>query len=1073
MWIVRLALARPRMIAVFSLLILILGVLTIVRTPTDVFPFINVPVVNIIWSYGGLAPEEMAQRVVNASERSYITTVDNVEHIESQTLTGVSIVKIYLRPGTNISQAIAQITSISQTVIRAMPQGITPPTILQSNASNVPVLQLALTSDTLTAAQINDIASNTVRQQLTIIPGIQVSPPFGGVPRVIQVDLNPKALFANGLSPSDVTTALSSQNLILPAGTAKIGQREYFVRLNNSVPDVNALNDVPIKTVNGALIYVRDVAQVRDGYGIQNNEVNANGKPAVLLTIYKTSSSSTLDIVSSVKDALPGIEATLPPGVKLSLLQDQSIFVKAAVLDVVQEGVIAAVLTGLMILLFLGSWRSTLIVFLSIPLAIFCSIVVMSMFGQTLNTLTLGGLALAVGILVDDATVEIENTTRILSLDDGRSLKQAILESAHEVALPTLASTLSICIVFVPVAFLAGVAQSLFLPLALAVVFAMLPSYLLSRTLVTTLMNHLIGPEIPLHRPDNPEHRTKARKMMQSPLWHIHEAIEHQLERMKEGHAQALGWAMDHRKATLAFFVIFVLCSGMLIPLIGTDFFPTVDSGELRLHVRAPAGTRLEETAKIFNQIENTIRKTIPPDQISLILDNIGTPGSLNLAFSNSGTIGSFDGEIDVSLSPHHSPTEEYARKIRQELRKNFPNETFYFAPADIETQILNFGIAAPMDIQVLGPYQNQKQNFEISQKIAAEAVKVPGAVDVFTQQVTDAPEIRLDVDRLQAAQVGLTQQNIASSVLVSLASSSQTAPTYFIDPKNGVQYTVSAQTPQREINSLSSLLSTPVTSSSLSSQGTAPQLLYNLAKVGRDTTASVITHYNTQPSYDVYVSADRRDLGGVSGDIRKLVAKYQKTAPRGTRIVVSGQAATMQSSFIGLGGGLIFAILLVYLLLTVNFESFVDPVVILSAAPGALSGIVWILFASRTTFNVPSLMGAIMCIGVATANSILLVTFANDLRNAGKGSREAAMEAGQTRLRPVLMTALAMIIGMLPMSLGLGEGGEQNAPLGRAVIGGLLLATFTTLLFVPVVYSVLRAKDKPTEENEENEATH
>ena len=602
MWIVRLALARPRMIAVFTLLILIMGVLTIVRTPTDVFPFINVPVVSVIWSYGGLAPEEMAQRVVNSSERAYITTVDNVDHIESQTLTGVSILKIYMRPGTNISQAIAQITSISQSVIRAMPQGITPPTILQSNASNVPVLQLALTSETLTAAQISDIASNTVRQQLTIIPGIQVSPPFGGVPRVIQVDLNPKELYASGLSPSDVTTALSAQNLILPAGTAKLGEREYFVRLNNSFTDVNSLNDVPIKTVNGAMIYVKDVAQVRDGYGIQNNEVNANGKPAVLLTIYKASSSSTLDVVSSVKAALPAIETTLPPGVKLSLLQDQSTFVKAAVMDVIQEGVIAAVLTGLMILLFLGSWRSTLIVFVSIPLAILCSIVVLSIFGQTLNTLTLGGLALAVGILVDDATVEIENTTRILALDDGRTLKQAILESANEVALPTLASTLSICIVFVPVAFLAGVAQSLFLPLALAVVFAMLPSYLLSRTLVTTLMAHLIGPEIPLHRPGNPKHQDQAKKMMRSPLWHIHEAIEHGLERLKESHAVALGWALDHRKPTLAIFVLFVACSALLIPLIGTDFFPTVDSGAFRLHVRAPAGTRLEETAKIFQR---------------------------------------------------------------------------------------------------------------------------------------------------------------------------------------------------------------------------------------------------------------------------------------------------------------------------------------------------------------------------------------------------------------------------------------------------------------------------------------
>jgi multidrug efflux pump subunit AcrB len=1060
------ALARPRMVAVGSLLILILGVLTVMRTPTDVFPTINVPVVNVIWSYGGLAPEEMAQRVTNMSERSLMTTVDNLDHVESQSLPGVCLIKVYLRPGTNIGVAIAQITSISATIVRAMPQGSTPPIILQSNASNVPVMQLAMTSPTLTAAQINDLAGQTVRPFLTVIPGIQVSPPFGGVPRVVQVDLIPKQLYAKGISPVDVTTALSAQNLILPAGTAKMGGREYFVRLNNSFTNVDALNDVPIKMVNGAIVYVRDVAQVRDGYGNQINEVNANGHPAVLLTIFKTSSASTLEVVNRVRAALPAIEDTLPPGVQLSILQDQSIFVRAAVLDVVQEGVIAACLTGLMILLFLGSWRSTLIVFFSIPLAIFSSILIMGIFGETLNTLTLGGLALAVGILVDDATVEIENTTRILALDNGRSLKSAILESAHEVALPTLASTLSICIVFVPVAFLTGVAQSLFLPLAVAVIFAMLPSYLLSRTLVTTLMNLLIGPEMPLHRPNNAEYREVAPKMMRGILWRIHEAIEHALERVRESHLVALEWALEHRKAVLAIFVLFVAVSGLLVGSIGADFFPTVDSGAFRLHVRAPAGTRLEETTQIFSQIEATIREVVPPSEVKLILDNIGTPGALNLAFSTSGTIGSADGEINVSLAERHHPTAGYVRRLRTLLAKRFPNETFFFAPADIETQILNFGISAPVDVMVMGPFANQQKNYEIAQSIARDAKSVPGAVDVYIQQVVANPEIRLDIDRTRAEQVGLTQQNVASSVLVSLSSSSLTAPTYYVDPKNGVQYTVSAQTPQRDINSLPTLLSTPVTGPN----AVAPQLLYNLATVHRDTTPAVFNHYNLMPSFDVYISADRRDLGGVAGDVDKIVARYQKRLPRGSRIQILGQATTMQSSFVGLGGGLVFAILLVYLLLTVNFESFIDPVVILAASPSALCGIVWTLFATGTTFNVPSLMGSIMCIGVATANSILLVTFANDLRKAGRNAHEAALEAGQTRLRPVLMTALAMIIGMLPMSLALGVGGEQNAPLGRAVIGGLIVATFSTLLFVPVVYSVLRVKSPVPEPEEDAE---
>lgn len=1037
------------MIAVIAGFIVLLGIISITTTPVDVFPAIDIPVISVVWSYGGLTPSDMEVRIVNQCERGLTTTVSNIEHIESQSYQGISVIKIFFQPGTSIPTAIAQIESSTQTSIRSMPPGITPPLILQFQASDVPIIQLSMSSQTMTPSEINDQATNFVRTPLVTIKGVQVSPPFGGVYRLIAIDLKPQAMYALGISATDITNALAAQNLILPAGDVKIGARDYSVMMNNSTDTVQELNQIPIKMVNGAMVTMQDVAYVHNGHGVQSSMVDVNQQPSVLLTILKSGDASTLDVINRIKAALPGIRAQLPAALNLDLLLDQSIFVKASVDDVIREGVIAACLTALMILLFLGNWRSTIIVFLSIPLSILTSICILSALGMTMNTMTLGGLALAVGILVDDATVEIENTTRNLE-EEKLPLHEAILTTASQIALPTLASTLSICIVFIPVAMLSGAARSLFVPLALAVVFAMLASYLLSRTLVTTMMQALLGGHV--------EQKAEG-QANRNFIWATHERINNAFDRLRETHQRNLAWTLEHGLAVMIIFGIVLAASVVLAPNVGEDFFPQVDSGQLRLHVRVPAGTRVEQTARDFGNIERTISTVIPKSETALVLDNIGLAGALNNLFNNSGTIGSADGEIDVSLTANHHSTWDYEAKLRRKLNQTYPQDTFFFQPADITNQILNFGIAAPIDIQVGGPIANESQNLTIARQIQSKVAAIPGVVDCFVYQVTNSPALLVSVDRQKAMQVGLTQSDAASSIMLALSTSFQTSPSYFLDQSNGVIYSVAAQTPQYEVPSMSALLSTPVVATSSGSAPQTPQLLGNLATVSHQTIPMVISHYNIQPVYDVYASVQNRDLGSVSRDINTVLASYRKHLPRGTTLAVQGQVATMNQSFSGLAFGLLFAIVLIYVLLVVNFESWVDPFVILMATPAAICGVIWILYVTRTTFSVPALMGTIMCIGVASANSILLVTAANDYRADGLSAKDAMLLAGRRRLRPVIMTATAMIIGVFPMALGLGTGGEQNAPLGRAVIGGLLAATFSTLLFVPLVYTVFRRK--------------
>ena len=924
-----------------------------------------------------------------------------------------------------------------------------------------------MSSDTQPINQVTDLASNTVTPQLITIPGASISAGQGGQARAIMVDLDPQAMTAKGVTAQDITTAIGAENLILPAGNAKMGARDYFVLMNNSPTAVDDFNNLPIKYINGATIYVRDVAQVHNGNVIPTSMVRVNGKPAVLLTVLKLGDASTLDVVTAIKAKLPRIRALLPPDVKLDLLLDQSVFVRGAISGVVREAVIAACLTGLMVLLFLGSWRSTLVVIVSIPLSILTAIVVLGALGQTLNTLTLGGLALAVGMLVDDATVEVENTTR--NLGEGMPLRQAILTSARQVALPALTSTLSICIVFLPVAFLSGVSQSLFLPLALAVVLAVLPSYLLSRTLVTNMMLQLLGRELDayqLHAAGAPQSLSRR-----GIIWRIHGFFDRRFEKVRSFYHRQLEWAVYHRAIALAFLLLFFAGSAVLAPSIGEDFFPNVDAGQIRLHVRVPTGTRLESTGQRFSRIEASIRQIIPAKERTLIMDNIGLAGGTNYVRGSSGTIGESDGEIDISLAPKHQSTWDYQDKLREALQEQNPDCVFFYQPADIATQVLDFGTPAPIDIQVLGPYQNQSKNYALAQQIQNEVSRVSGVVDPYIYQVFDTPALKLDVDRTLALQVGLTQQNVAGNVLVSLASSSLVSPNWYLDSTNGVQYSVTVQTPQYRVSSVDSLMSTPVSSSNIT-QETTPQLLSNLATLGHGTTPAIVSHYDTLPVFDVFVNVENRDLGGAGNDIQRILTAAQKNAPRGTTISLNGQVQTMKTSFVKMGFGLVLAIVLIYLLLTVNFESWVDPLVILMAAPGALCGVLWGLFLTQSTFNVPSLMGAIMSIGVATANSILLVTFANGQRVQGKDALEAVVAAGYTRFRPVIMTALAMILGMLPMALGLGEGGEQNAPLGRAVVGGLTVATFTTLFFVPIMYTALRRKQPIITDQSDDDST-
>lgn len=1063
MWIVRLALRRPYTFVVMSLLIVLLGIMTIMRMPIDIFPVTEIPVVSVVWNYTGIPPEEMEKRIVSVSERSITSTVNNIEHLESQSLSGVGIIKVFFQPNANIAAAVAQVTSIVQTILRTLPPGITPPLVIQYSASNVPVLQMSLASKTLSEQQINDYGTNFIRTQLATVQGASVPWPYGGKVRQIMVDINSQELYAKGISATDVTNAINAQNLILPAGTAKIGQREYQVQLNTSPEVIATLNNLPIKQANGATIYIRDVAQVHDGFAVQTNIVRRDGRRAGLLTILKSGSASTLAVVAGVRNILPRIQAMVPQALNIDLLFDQSLFVKASIEGVLREGLIAACLTAAMILIFLGSWRSTLIVAVSIPLSIFCSIITLSLLGQTLNIMTLGGLSLAVGILVDDATVEIENIHR--NLGQGKPLVTAILDGAQQIALPAFVATLCICIVFVPVVFLTGVSKYLFTPLGMAVVFALISSYFLSRTIVPTMANYLLQHEVDLytegehhdsthngngngHQHSNRSHHTAPHKDW---FWRVHEKFNRQFEKFRSLYRNILISALNHRRIIFVLFGAFWVSAGVLLPFVGQDFFPQVDAGQFSLHVRANPGTRIEETERIFGQVEDVIRQTIPSEELSLVLDNIGLPVSgINLTYSSGASTGSADGDILAVLKEGHKSTFDYIKQLRQKLTTKFPHYTFFFQPADIVTQILNFGLPAAVDIQIVG--NDTKSNYKIAKQIAAQVTHIPGAVDVHLHQVIDAPKLQVDVDRTEASQNGLTQRDVANSVLYSLSSSGQSAPNYWLDPKTGVNYLVAVQVPQYQIDSIDALKNTPV-----SNGQNSPQLLSNLVTVNQGTTAQGVNHYNIQPVFDIYANAQDRDLGSVAREIYRIVDKFKSKLPRGSSIVVRGQVQTMNASFIGLGIGIVFAIVLVYFLMVVNFQSWIDPLIIMMALPNALAGIVWMLFVSNTTFSVPSLMGSIMCIGVATSNSILLITFANEQRLLGEQAYSAALAAGYTRLRPVIMTAFAMIIGMVPMSLGLGEGGEQNAPLGRAVIGGLSSATFATLLFVPVVYSILR----------------
>jgi CzcA family heavy metal efflux pump len=1052
MWIVRLALRRPYTFVVMAMLIAILGVVTIINTPKDIFPDIDIPVIALIFRYDGMAPKELADQITTNFERTCTTAVGDIEHIESQTLNGESIVRVFFQPGVHIDMAMAQITAAAQAMLKTMPPGTLPPFIIQYSASDVPVLQLSLSSDTLSEQELFDAGSNFLRTGLATVQGAEIPAPYGGKQRTIMVDLDPQKLYAWGLSPQDVTNAVASQNLIIPAGIAKIGAQEYPVEMNSSPEALSELDDFPIKTVNGTTIYLHDVAHVRDGYVPQHSMVHVDGKRGALLSVLKSGSASTLDIVRRVRERLPGVLATMPKDLNVTPLFDQSIFVRASVYGVIKEGVIAAVLTALMILLFLGSWRSTLTVCISIPLSILVSIIILSWLGQTLNVMTLGGMALAVGILVDDATVEIENIHR--NLHQRKRLVQAILDGAQQIAVPAFVSTLCICIVFVPVVFLSGAAKSLFTPLAMAVVFAMLTSYLLSRTLVPTMVHFLLASEVELyggHEEEGQQHHSVKKNW----VWRIHEKFNIQFERFRRSYGGFLAMALEHRVFVLVAFTVFVLGSCMLYPLIGRDFFPTVDAGQIRLHVRARPGTRIEQSEIVFGRVEDLIRGDIPEVEVESVIDNIGIPYSgINMALSDGSLMSSADGEILVSLKEGHHPTDAYVQKLRKDLGDRFPELVCFFQPADIVTQVLNFGLPAAIDVQVMGPQQNLDQNLAIAQQIRGEMDGIPGIGDVRLQQVSKVPDLYVNVDRTMASQVGLTQQDVADSMLISLASSGMSSPMFWVNPKNGVQYPIAVETPDYRINSLDALRNTPV----MAAGHTQPQLLTNVARVQRRTMWANISHYDVAPVLDVNANnVQGADLGSVEEAVRRVVDRFQSQLPRGSSIHIRGQAESMNSSFRNMGYGLIFAVVLVYLLMVVNFQSWLDPMIILMALPGALAGILWMLFITQTTISVPALMGAIMSIGVATANSILMITFANDRRKEGRNAHEAALDAGMTRLRPVIMTALAMIIGMFPMALGMGEGGEQNAPLARAVIGGLAVATFATLFFVPIVYSALR----------------
>ncbi|MFZ0688296.1 MAG: efflux RND transporter permease subunit [Acidobacteriaceae bacterium] len=1091
MWIVRLALRRPYTFAVVALLLMVLGPLAIVNMPVDIFPNINIPVVSIIWQYQGFSPEQMADRIVTLSERSLTTTVNDIEHIESMSVNSRSIIKVFFQPGVNLGNAVAQVTAIAQTQIHQLPEGTTPPLVIQYNASSVPIIQLGLSGQGLSEMQLNDYGLNFIRTQLVTVPGAGIPYPYGGKQRQVQVDLNLPALQSKGLSPADVVSAIGAQNLILPSGSIKIGQFEYQLETNSAPTTIQGLNDLPIRQVNGAMVYVHDVAHVRNGFPPQTNIVRVDGQRASLLSIIKTGNASTLNIVKGILAKVDSLKPQLPPQLKITPLADQSIFVRASIDGVVHEGIIAACLTAVMILIFLGSWRSTLIIAVSIPLSILTSLLTLSALGETINIMTLGGLALAVGILVDDATVEIENINR--NLEQGKAIEQAILDGAAQIAVPALVATISICIVFVPMFFLSGVAKYLFVPLAEAVVFAMLASYLLSRTVVPTMAKYLL-------REHDPEEGGRKRQSL-NPFTRFQLGFESRFEKIRRSYRRILELCIAHSALFIVlFFVLTMGSAALLYPFLGEDFFPTVDSGQFKIHARARTGTRIEDMAALCDRIDNTIREIIPKRELVTIIDNIGLPYSgINTSYSNSAPVGPADADIQVSLTEHHHATDDYVARLREELPRRFPGTEFYALPVDMVTQILNFGLPSPIDVQIVGP--NQAANREFAEHLLDRVKFVPGTADMRIQQPFDNPNLTVNVNRSMAQSIGLHQSDVMQSLLVASSGSFQTSPTFYLDPQNGVEYSIAAQSPQYVFDTLQDLRNIPLKQASggaagagdagpansgslgagLPSSWTGPvggspvEILGNVASVVPGTEPGIVTHYNITPVIDIYGNVVGTDLASVSKGIQKIVDQEKAHLPRGSHIVVRGQVQTMRTSFEGLFGGLIFSILLVYLLIVVNFQSWLDPFIIVCALPAAISGIVWFLFLTHTRLSVPALTGAIMCMGVATSNSILVISFAREQLEVTVGDASlSALNAGFVRFRPVLMTALAMILGMIPMSLGIGSGGEQNAPLGRAVIGGLLFATVSTLFFVPTIFSVLHGRlERRRREREARQHAH
>ncbi|CAB3792498.1 Multidrug resistance protein MdtC [Paraburkholderia ultramafica] len=1042
--LVRVALRRPYTFVVLAIVILIIGPLSAMKTPTDIFPDIRIPVISVVWQYTGLPPDQMVGRITSPFERTLTTTVNDVEHIEAESVAGFGIIKIFFQPGVNISTANAQVTAVAQTQLRQLPAGTTPPLILNYNASTVPIIQLALSGNGLSEQALGDIGLNAVRPVLTTVAGASIPYPFGGKARQVQIDVDPAALQARGLSAQDVANALAGQNLITPVGTEKIGDYEYTLQLNNAPSQIKALGDLPVKAANGTTVYIRDIANVRDGSPPQTNIVHVNGRRSVLMSVLKNGSVSTLGIISGIKQQISSAKASWPDNLQIEPIGDQSIFVRAAITGVAREGVIAAVLTSLMILLFLGSWRSTIIIATSIPLAILGSIATLSALGETLNIMTLGGLALAVGILVDDATVTIENIN--WHLEHGKEVETAILDGAAQIVTPAFVSLLCICIVFVPMFFLNGVARFLFVPMAEAVIFAMIASFILSRTLVPTMAKYLLKPHA------QGEHADEAQR--RGPLARFQRGFEARFEKVRGVYRGLLELALTHRRPFVSGFLGFVAVSFALVPLLGRNFFPAVDAGQILMHVRAPVGVRVEKTAQIFANVEGAIRQIIPPSDLGTVVDNMGLPVSgINIAYNNTGTVGSQDGDIQIALNEGHRPTDEYVRMMRERLPREFPGVTFSFPPADIISQILNFGSPAPIDLQIRG--NNLNANYAYADRLLREVRDVPGVVDARIEQSHGNPTFNVDVDRTRAQLLGITERDVTNSMVVNLAGSSQVAPTFWLNNANGVSYPIVMQTPQYSLDSLAALQNLPITASG----GSTAQILGGLATVERTSSNEVVSQYNIQPMVEIFATTQDRDLGAVSADIQRIVHQNAGTLPKGSHIALLGQVQTMNSAFAGMLFGLLGAVVLIYLLIVVNFQSWADPFVIVTALPAALAGIVWMLFTTHTTLSVPALTGAIMCMGVATANSILVVSFCRERLAVHGDPFKAALEAGFTRFRPVLMTALSMIIGMAPMALALGEGGEQNAPLGRAVIGGLMFATTASLFLVPVIFCIIHAR--------------